>query len=193
MNKIAKALLGSLAVASAFAVTPAAAQLQFGRMDTGLYLGGSVGQSNFRNACDGAPAGVSCDDNDVAWRAFAGWQFNRSVAVEAGFSQLGNLDVAGPGGAGTARARGTDLVGVLSFPVGELFALYGKAGVARMRASGTAPGFSASDTTTDLTYGVGARVNFARNFGARLEWQRFNDVADIKIDYFSIGLLYGFY
>ena len=193
MNRVSKWLLGALVAAAGLSALPAAAQLQFGKMDTGLYLGGSVGGSDYRNACQGTPAGVSCDDNDVAWRGFVGWQFNRWIGLEVGYANLGNVEASGPGGTASARARGVDLVGVLSYPLNEMFSVYGKAGLARMEAKGSAPGISASDTNTDLTYGGGVRVNFARNVSARLEWQRFHDVSDIKIDYWSIGLLYGFY
>jgi OOP family OmpA-OmpF porin len=193
MKKVGKALLGFLVLAGAFAVTPASAQLQFGRMDTGLYLGGAVGGTKYRNACEGVPAGVSCDEKDIGGRAFVGWQFNKWVGVEGGFAYLGKTEITGPGGTATVRARGLDVVGVVTVPLNEMFGVYGKAGLARMRASGTAPGITVTDTDTSLTYGLGARVNFARNFTGRLEWQRFHDISDIKVDFLSIGVLYGFY
>jgi opacity protein-like surface antigen len=57
---------------------------------------------------------------------------------------------------------------------------------------------SVSDNSTDFTYGFGARLNFTRNFAARLEWQRYAKVGSSTtgsddIDLFSLGLLYGFY
>jgi opacity protein-like surface antigen len=93
-------------------------------------------------------------------------------------------------------------VGVLSYPVYGLFSAYGKLGIARNRLTAGAafPGgtFSGSENGTNLTYGAGLRYNFARNFAARAEWQRYhldpdNFVGSGKIDYFSLGVLYGFY
>jgi OOP family OmpA-OmpF porin len=69
--------------------------------------------------------------------------------------------------------------------------------------SGTAsvPGFSltqsATDKSTDLTYGIGARYFITRNFGARVEWQRYQKVGGDNtgtddVDLFSVGALYAF-
>lgn len=198
MKHAAKALLGVIAVAAATAATPVAAQLQFGRMDTGLYLGGAVGASKFKDSCNGAPAGISCDDNDVAWKAFAGWQFNRYIGIEGGYVDLGRAKASVPGVVLTAKARGVELVAVGSVPLSDRFALYGKAGGIRSRVSVNGPGVSGSETSTDFTFGAGVRYNFVRNFGARLEWQRYlnvggGSVGDDTIDMFSLGLLYNFY
>jgi OOP family OmpA-OmpF porin len=193
MKRVMKWLL---AAAVALAALPAAAQLQFGRMDTGLYLGGSIGGSEYRNACAGI-VGVSCDEKDVAWKGFAGWQFNRHLGLELGYANLGKAEVSGTGV--SVRSRGADLVGVFTLPLNEMFAVYGKAGIAYMRTKANAPGGEVKENTTDPTFGGGVRVNFARNFAARLEWQRYHDVGDEnttgkgKIDYWSIGLLYGWY
>src|SRR5688572_23398817 len=59
-----------------------------GTMDTNFYIGANVGQSRFRSSCDGVP--VPCDDKDVAWKAYAGYQFHPNFAVEGGYFNLGN-------------------------------------------------------------------------------------------------------
>ena len=199
MKHVAKGLLALAAVASGLAAAPAAAELQFGRMDTGLYLGGAVGGSKFRHACDGIPGGVSCDEKDFAARGFVGWQFNRYFGLELGYADLGKAEVSTAGISGSVKARGADLVGVATFPISDLFGIYGKLGVARTKVTANAPGINASDTSNNLTFGAGLRYNFTRNFAARAEWQRYHDVGDAnttgqgKIDFFSAGLLYGFY
>jgi hypothetical protein len=40
-----------------------------------------------RTTCDGVP--VSCDGKDKGWRLFAGSQFHRNFAVEAGYFNIG--------------------------------------------------------------------------------------------------------
>jgi OmpA-OmpF porin, OOP family len=189
-----------LAAAVGLTALPAAAELQFGRMDTGLYLGGSVGGSEYRNACDGTAAlGVGCDEKDVGWRGFAGWQFNRYIGLELGYANLGKAEASGGGASASLKSRGVDLVGVFTYPFNDMFGVYGKAGMARMRTKINSTIGNVTENSTDFTFGGGVRFNFARNFGARLEWQRFHDVGDEnttgkgKIDYWSIGLLYGFY
>jgi OOP family OmpA-OmpF porin len=197
MNRFAKSLIATGITALCCIAAPAHAQLQFGRMDTGLYLGAAAGRTTFRGSCDGVPAGVNCDDKDSAFRAFAGYQFTQNVGVELGYADLGRTELSVPGFGIGIKARGVDLVGVLSYPIGQKFGVYGKLGAVRTRVSASAPGFGASDTTTDLTYGFGGRFNFTNNLAARLEWQRYQSVGTDatgsgNIDLFTLGLLYGF-
>src|SRR5689334_12273608 len=130
MKRVTKWLLAAAVGAAGLSALPAAAQLQFGRMDTGLYLGGSVGGSKYHHACDGLPGGISCDEKDFAGKAFVGWQFNRYFGVEVGYADLGKAEASLPGATASVKAHGADLVGTASYPLNELFALYGKVGVA---------------------------------------------------------------
>lgn len=178
-----------------------------GRMDTNLYIGGNVGQAQYRTSCDNVP--VSCDDNDLGWRAFAGWQFHRNFAIEGGYFDLGKAEARGFVGAVEANAgakvHGWELLAVGLLPLNPQFSLFAKAGVARTRVnvSGSAAlgsttlSTSSSDTSTDFTFGVGAQYLFTPHLGARLEWQRYNDVGGGNtgkddIDLFSGGLMYRF-
>jgi OOP family OmpA-OmpF porin len=205
MKHVAKSLLAAGVAAVCCAAAPAHAQLQFGRMDTSLYLGASVGASKFRESCDGIPAGLSCDNKDVAWKVFAGYMFTPYVGIEGGYVDMGKATLSGPGLSAEAKARGVELVGVVSFPITEQFAVYGKLGAIRskVRVSATAvgPGFAAtgsnSDTSTDFTFGLGAKYFITRNFAARLEWQRYqnvggNNTGTDDVDTFNAGLLYAF-
>jgi OOP family OmpA-OmpF porin len=199
MKHVAKAVLAIGAVAAGLAAGPAAAELQFGRMDTGLYLGGAVGGTRFHGACTGIP-GTSCDRTDVGGKGFVGWQFTRYVGLELGYVDLGKAEES-VGGVTfhTTKARGIDLVGVASYPINELFAVYGKLGGVRARVTSNLLGVTAKDTSNAFTFGAGARYNFTRNFATRLEWQRYQGIGDENttgkgsVDFFSLGLLYGFY
>jgi OOP family OmpA-OmpF porin len=199
MKVLTKWLPVALAAAAGFSALPAAAELNFGRIDTGLYLGAAVGRTEFRNACEGVAG--SCDEKDFGGRGFVGWQFNRYIGVEFGYADLGKTETTTVPGAGISLdARAIDLVAVGTYPINEMFGVYGKLGAARTRLSLNGPAASAHDTSSNLTYGLGARVNFTRNIAARAEWPRYHDVGDIattgskqKIDFLSIGLLYGFY
>jgi len=68
-------------------------------------------------------------------------------------------------------------------------------------ASATLGGLSASasdkDTSTHLTFGLGAAFDINRNFGVRAEYQKYKDmggsnVGKSDVDVLSIGLLYRF-
>jgi OOP family OmpA-OmpF porin len=56
---------------------------------------------------------------------------------------------------------------------------------------------SEDKSTTDITFGIGARFDITRNLGIRGEWQRYNDMKDAfdsksNVDVLSIGVLYRF-
>ena len=96
-----KAALAILGMAAALIAGPAAAQ---GRDESGLYLGGSVGYSQYNEVCE--RSAVPCDDTDDAVRLFVGYQFNRNWSVELGFGDFG--DATGQGaleGGGTGSFK----------------------------------------------------------------------------------------
>jgi OOP family OmpA-OmpF porin len=184
----------------------------------GFYAGVSAGQSKFKGACD-SDSGVAisnCKDTDTAWKIFGGYQFTPNLAVELGYNDFGRisgdatLTLGGSGFTGNAKIEATafELTGVGMLPLGHQFSLYGKLGLyyAETKASAsltmTTPPFtsassSQSDNNTDLTYGVGARYDFAKNFAVRAEWQRFSKVGSDQvgkgdIDVLAIGALYRF-
>jgi len=191
------AILGFVAAAAA---GPAAAQ------DPGLYLGGSVGYSQFKDACKSA--NVPCDATDTAWRAFAGYQFNRYVAAEFGYGDLGAATGNGPLAGGTtgnfkaAVSEAFDLTAVFSVPVTSHLSGLIRVGAYRARTTidqdGTFPGAPLHDagTNSGFSYGAGAEFRLGP-FGLRAEWQRYENVGvsttgEDDIDVLSVGLLWRF-
>jgi OmpA-OmpF porin, OOP family len=186
-----KAWIMIVGLAAAAVALPASAQQRFD--SSAAYLGLSVGQAKFSDACEGASAlGVTCDNKDTAFRIFGGYQFHPNIAVELGYADLGKATASGPGGTASAEASAFDLVGVLSWPVGNAFSVYGKLGLYHGEVEGGGALGGSSDSGTDLTYGLGAQFNVGRNVGLRAEWQRYNDVSGSDIDVLSIGVLYRF-
>jgi OOP family OmpA-OmpF porin len=194
--KAKQAVLTAFAAAAVLGTSQAAAQLQI----SGAYLGGSLGQMKADDACRGIAGGVSCDDDDTAWRLFGGYQLNRNLAVELGFADLGKVEARAGGINASADLEAWDLVGLGMLPLGN-FSLYGKAGAYRgevkARANTAFLSGSAKETTTDFTFGLGARYDFSRNFAVRAEWQRYNDmggddVGESDVDVMSVGLQYTF-
>lgn len=192
-----------VAVTAFFLAVPAFAQ------DSGFYAGGGIGQAKFKDACGSAPGitVLSCDDKDTAWRILAGYQFNRNFAVEGGYTDLGEVSGSGlvlglPFDVGVS-AKGWELLGVASVPFNNELSAYAKAGIFRWKVKGTAAisGLgtgSVSDNGTDFTFGVGLRYDFTKSVGARLEWQRYNDVGDdsttgkADINLWSLGIVVKF-
>ena len=54
----------------------------------GLQLGIDAGQAQARGICDNV---TNCDDTDTTVRADVGWQFNRMVGVELGYTSFGTV------------------------------------------------------------------------------------------------------
>ena len=170
------AMLGAAAMAvSAGAIAQQA--------DTGWYVGGSIGQSDLDI------------DKDTAWKISAGYQLNRNLSVELGYTNLGEVSESAFGATASFEATAFEVIGLYKFPVANQLSIYGLAGIAMVEGEATVsiPGLgsqSTSDDSTELTFGVGAQYDFSRNMGARLQWQRYG--ADEDIDVISVGVVVKF-
>src|SRR5688572_12937014 len=140
------------------------------QQDTGWYVGASIGQSDLDI------------DKDTAWKFSLGYQLNRNLSVELGYTNLGEVSAGGV----DVEATAWEVIGLYKFPVGNQFSIYGLAGIAMVEAEASFLGVTASDDSTELTFGVGAQYDFSRNLGIRAQWQRYG--ADEDIDVISIGV-----
>jgi hypothetical protein len=106
--------------------------------EPGFYAGVGVGEASYsdieelNNLC--TDYGITCtvDDKDTAYKVFAGYQFNNFIALEAGWVDLGTITAeASVGGPATIEAdvAGVALNIVPQIPIGDLGAVFGKAGV----------------------------------------------------------------
>jgi OOP family OmpA-OmpF porin len=165
------AMLGAAAMAvSAGAVAQQA--------DTGLYVGASIGQADLDI------------DKDTAWKIFGGYQLNRNLSVELGYTNLGEVSETVLGVTASAEATAWEVIGLYKFPVANQFSIYGLAGIAMVEAEARALGVTVSDDSTELTFGVGAQYDFSTNVGLRAQWQRYG--ADEDIDVISLGVVVKF-
>jgi OOP family OmpA-OmpF porin len=184
-----------LGVASAMLVAgPVLAQ------DQGWYAGLTLGQSKQKDACDGVSgAGISCDDKDTAWRILGGYQFNKNLAAELGYTDVGEVSASGTFSA-SIEAKIWELVAVGSWPFTPNFSAYGKLGMYRGDTdfSTNNPAFAnESESNTDLTYGIGVRWDFTKNLGARAEYQIYKDIGggnigEGDVDVISVGVIWKF-
>jgi len=176
--------------AAAFAL-PAAAQVD----TSAFYIGGSVGQSKFKDGCSGLPGGVSCDEKDTAWRVLGGYQFNRNFAAELGYHDFGEIKASAPGFNASEKASVWELVGVGLFPIVNQFGVYGKLGLHHGEAKLDSNLGSAKDTGNGWTGGLGAQYDIMPALGLRAEWQRYLKVggeSDNKVDVLNLGAIWRF-
>ena len=167
----------------------------------GWYAGVGGGWSSFNgNGADIAttpPTGVArLDDDGAGWKVFGGYQFNKNLAAELAYTDLGKFSFDGTSGEyGEVKPQCWSLSAVGILPVGNNFSLLGKAGVCRWddNYKGNGP-IMIGSTGTDLTFGLGAKYDATRNLGVRAEWERFNNVVHDResVDLFSMSLQYNF-
>jgi OmpA-OmpF porin, OOP family len=211
---IAFAALGLVALAG-FATPFAAAPADNG----GWYVGGNAGVSLATIdeerivaglAADGfTTTSFSDDERDFGFKLFAGRQFGRYFAIEAGYFDLGEFSFTAttmPQGTldGKVRFKGQnfDLVGILPFT--ERFSAFGRVGVNVATAKAHFSGTGAVNVTdpdrrkraANVKYGLGLEYDFTRNFGARAEFERYrvDDSVGNKgdVDLASLGLVFRF-
>jgi OOP family OmpA-OmpF porin len=171
----------------------------------GGYMGASIGQAYYKHTCEGAPAGITCNNNDTAWRVFGGYQFKPSFAIELGLHTLGNIAAEGQGPATvtqTAEVRAVDVVYVGSWAMSNRLALITKLGFyfgklqVDANPSGITRGWE-SRSTNDITYGLGVGYQLTDHADFRFEWQHFGhfgtgNAPELDIHLFSLGAVYRF-
>ncbi len=194
MNTFFPLRLAALALAGPFGLAlslPVAAQ-----DDSYYYFGLGAGQGRYKLdeeslAARALSPGVTAtvlerDERDRAYKAFVGWQWNRYLATEGGYFDLGRSSFNAstlPAGTldATMRIRGynLDLVGTL--PMGDTVSLLGRAGFAfaRTRASFNGTGGasvaqpSPTDRQTNWKVGLGVQVAFSPSVLMRVEAERY--------------------
>ena len=205
-----KGVVAVLALVAALIAGPAAAQ---GADPSGIYLGGSVGYSQYKDTCKNLF--IPCDDDDTAWRFFAGYQFNRNWAAEFGVADFGEARGSGPIPAGgdasfKTHSYGADLTGIGTAYLTQRLSVFGRLGVYMGRTTRDIeytnfPKENDAKTNSGITYGAGLGYNLWR-FGVRAEWQRYDNIGTNsnsgiaggasgtdEIDVFSLAFLFRFF
>ncbi|MEX2489704.1 MAG: OmpA family protein [Pseudomonadales bacterium] len=212
-NKL-KWTLGALALAVTGITNPAAAA-----DSSGWYLGAGVGQSRATIAHkqirdDLLASGFTTtdfdmDEEDFSYKLFAGYQFNRNFALEAGYFDLGEFDYTAttvPTGTKTGELEfqgwNFDLVGTI--PLSERAGVFGRIGVHRSEAEVQFAGTGAvnvlqprfSETATKFKAGIGFQYRMTDSLALRVEAERYrmDDAVgnDGDLDLLSASLVYQF-
>ena len=190
-----KGVVAVAAIMAAGIACPAAAQ---GKDESGLYLGGSVGMSQYKDVCK--HSSVPCDNTDDAFRVFAGYQFNRNWQVEIGGANLGEATGSGAAGSFRWESYAWDLSGLGHVYIAGGVSVFGRLGMylARTTVDQAFPGGTQHDANTNsgLTFGLGAAFTLG-HFGIRAEWQRYDNIGTNTLgtdesDVLSVGALIRF-
>lgn len=187
--------------------------------DAGWYAGASIGESratidDARIASELLSGGLSTssindDDNDTGYKLFGGYQFNRHMALELGYFDLGKFGFSAstePPGTltGSIKVKGANLDAVGILPITEKFAALARVGLIYADAKDSFAGTGAvtvldpspSNRDTKYKFGLGLQYAFTESFAVRAEAERYriNDAVgnDGDIDLLSAGLVYRF-
>ncbi|KAF0808869.1 hypothetical protein A167_02336 [Alcanivorax sp. S71-1-4] len=176
-----------------------------------FYLGASVGQA--RTAVDDrditdrlAASGLSgsgriADTERTGWKAYAGYQWLEFMALEGGYTSLGemSLDFSGVGIASAkqlaeiAPVSGDlwELALVGRYPMAEKWHLLTRVGAVRWDMEYSLGSDSGSLTGTDPVLGLSVERHISHHWFARLGWDHYV-VPEEDTDLFSLGVVYRF-
>lgn len=141
------------------------------------YAGIGVGQSRADIDCTGT---LTCDRTDTAWKLYGGYMFHPNFGAQAEVYRQGRAKFSASLGDGTTatgefKGEGVGLYG-LAVARDGIWSVFGKAGVLTSRITGAAriQDLSASrrETHTHFGWGAGVGVDWTKNLGARLEYER---------------------
>jgi hypothetical protein len=164
--------------------------------DSGFYAGGSLGSATISADIPDEDLGevFVFDENDFAWKAFGGYQFDLPViklGIEGGYVDLGSPSADLLGIPVSLDVTGWDVFGVAGFDLGPV-GIFAKAGLISWDADAIVDGIEeGSDDGSDPAYGVGASFNIGA-LEIRGEYEYFDlDSAD-DVYMLSAGLVFHF-
>jgi len=184
MKYLNKAAIAATAILATTPMTAAA--------EGHLYIGGSVGSASLTEDFDG----FNFDADSTAFRIVAGWQFNDYFSVEGGYHNFGTFeqtfDVNGEPVDVNLKADGFTLGATGTVPLGEKFALYGRAGSFFWDGDAEINGVSqAQPEDTNLYLGAGAKYAISDRFSLVGDWTRYS-LEDSRSDVVSLGATFSF-
>jgi OOP family OmpA-OmpF porin len=149
---------------------------------SGFYVGGAIGQFNAKiddvdqvdNTID------NWDEDDTAYKVFAGYRMNRFLGFEADYINLGEPSGAAvPGFNVDSSVDGFAPYVVGTIPLGPYFELNGRLGYyfydANLRQESAANGRVQFDEESEgLAWGAGIGANIGEKFNVKLEYERFD-------------------
>ncbi|RUO37019.1 hypothetical protein CWE13_09275 [Aliidiomarina shirensis] len=214
-NKITQSIATAIGAFTLIGMAiPAAAEEQ-----TGWYLGAGGGNARATIARDKIVADLMnsgyettefrSDNKDFGFKLFGGYQFNRYIALEGGYFDLGKFNyTADTNPVGTAAGElgfngwNLDVVGLM--PITERSSLFARVGAHNSKSSVNFVGTGAVNiltpsfrkNSTDYKFGVGYEYNVTDTISLRLEAERYRMDDAVgnhgDIDFYSVSVLYRF-
>lgn len=158
--------------------------------DSGLYIGGSIGQSSAEADFDLGESSFKVDDDDNGYKIFFGYNFGvlplLDLGIEADYRDYGTFG----GNNVDTSVDSSELFGIVGLTLGPV-GLFGKIGYSDTSLETGFDNFDINDSESATAYGLGAKINLGA-FGIRAEYETLDlDVVD-DLNMFSIGASYTF-
>ena len=169
----------------------------------GWYAGLGFGQSQYRDVASyidstvqPVTATTSASTRSEGWRVYGGYQFNKYLAAEGGYTNLNDMSAR----TGTLRTNTKSdawtLAAVGTYPLTDKFSVHAKLGAAYVLSltkakDGAALTRRIGDDGYDPYYGVGVGYALLDNVSLRADWERF-DRKDLNIDLLTAGMVVKF-
>jgi len=164
---------------------------------TGLYVGGSVGQTTLKASANAGLAGtLHFDEDDTGYKLFAGYMLLPFLGVEGGYTNFGSPNKNFSGASADFDIDGWEafVVGVLPLGPVDLFAKVGGVEInvdTKVRVGGSTLATD-SDNDEKAAYGVGAAFGLG-GIKVRAEYTEYdvsNGIDDLYMA--SVGVTYQF-
>lgn len=188
MKKILLTLIASASVLSGMSVAHA----------EGAYAGVGVTASRYKFDVPGA----SDSSTEAAAKVFAGYDIDKTWAVEGGYTNFGSKDHSfvqnGNAGQINTDSHAFYVAGKATMPVNDQVGVFGKLGVARTHDSisgtGAAAGLGGDPSKTGLYASVGAQYAINKNVALTAEVEHMGHSAEVgrKSTALSLGARYSF-
>jgi hypothetical protein len=163
---------------------------------SGAYIGGSVGSVTIQADVPDEDLGevFVFDENDFAWKAFGGYNFDLAVldlAIEGGYVDLGTPSADLLGSSVELDVAGWDVFGLAGIELGPI-GVFAKAGMVSWDADAKVDSIEVGDDDgTDPAYGIGARFTLG-SLEIRGEYEYFDIDSTEDVYMLSAGLVFGF-
>ena len=185
----------------------------------GAYIGGAMGWGDIhQKGLTDFSTNNGSDSDGVAGRVFAGYKFNKNIALESGFTKFSNFNPTGSDSdpfAGTVNVNGTiksyalDLVVKGILPLQQGISLFATAGAAYLNETASVSynmasayynysGRGKESANAVLpTFGLGASYDLTNNLAAEVSWSHIqvldNTTSNLaNTDFVGAGLSYHF-
>ena len=145
-------------------------------VSSGGYLGARVGYSHNERSC--MDTMVKCDKDEAGYGVFAGYDFNRRVALELSFNDIGDSVAEYPAVDLEGELRQADLALKISYPLYKQTRLYGKLGAAYWEGEVTGGNVPRDGSGVRPLVGGGIELPLADHWTARLEYQYIDQVGN---------------